>query len=136
MLDRLQPADRTSCRSTHSASPLAPLSQATSAALYPPTSPTDHHTPILHARIWARYLLHAEVRGGLALVSAYRHYLSVGASLTEHYTILLLNPTDEKEKRLLEAAKLLLGLARGAARGEYVSAEGESTYGLPATQPI
>ncbi|KAF7984981.1 hypothetical protein HWV62_9944 [Athelia sp. TMB] len=86
--------------------------------------------PSLHARIWVRYLLHAEARGGLALVSAYRRYLSVDASLTEHYTTLLLNPADEKEKRPLEAAKLLLGLARGAARGEYVSAEGKSAYQL------
>jgi pre-mRNA-splicing factor SYF1 len=45
--------------------------------------------------------------------------------MTEHYTKLLI-----EMKRPLEGAKLLLGLARKAARGEYESPEGKSPYQL------
>lgn len=84
--------------------------------------------PSLHSRIWVRYLLWAESKGGLTTVSVYRRYLAVDPSLTEHYTSLLLNPADSA--RPLEAAKLLLALARKAARGEYTSPEGKSPYQL------
>ncbi|KZT41990.1 protein prenylyltransferase [Sistotremastrum suecicum HHB10207 ss-3] len=83
--------------------------------------------PSLHSRIWVRYLLHAEEQGGPALVSIYRRYSAVDPSIVEYYTSLLLNDT---EPRPLEAAKLLLGLARKAAKGEYTSAEGKSPYQL------
>jgi pre-mRNA-splicing factor SYF1 len=85
--------------------------------------------PSLHHRIWVRYLLWAEKQGGPATVSVYRRYLAVDPSITERYTALLLaesNPTP----RPLEAAKLLLSLARKAARGEYTSPEGKSPYQL------
>ncbi|KAI6116899.1 hypothetical protein EDD16DRAFT_1590957 [Pisolithus croceorrhizus] len=85
--------------------------------------------PSLHARIWMRYLLWAESRGGVTMVAVYRRYLTVDPSLTEHYASLLLNPSDSAP-RPLEAAKLLLSLARRAARGEYVSPEGKSPYQL------
>ena len=59
----------------------------------------------------------------------YRRYLAVDPSLTEHYSSLLLQPTNSAP-RPLEAAKLLLALARNASRGEYVSPEGKSPYQL------
>lgn len=63
------------------------------------------------------------------MVAVYRRYLAVDPSVTEHFTLLLL---DDKvgEPRPLEAAKLLLSLARKAARGEYTSPEGKSPYQL------
>jgi pre-mRNA-splicing factor SYF1 len=85
--------------------------------------------PSLHHRIWVRYLLWAEKQGGPTTVTVYRRYLAVDPSITERYTALLLaesNPTP----RPLEAAKLLLSLARKAARGEYTSPEGKSPYQL------
>ncbi|KAI5983799.1 hypothetical protein EDD15DRAFT_2313680 [Pisolithus albus] len=85
--------------------------------------------PSLHGRIWMRYLLWAEGRGGVTMVAVYRRYLTADPSLTEHYASLLLNPSDSAP-RPLEAAKLLLSLARRAARGEYVSPEGKSPYQL------
>ncbi|KII88726.1 hypothetical protein PLICRDRAFT_41946 [Plicaturopsis crispa FD-325 SS-3] len=85
--------------------------------------------PSLHSRIWVRYLLWAETRGGATTVSVYRRYLAVDPSVTEHYTALLLAP-ENPAPRPLEAAKLLLGLARKAARGEYTSPEGKSPYQL------
>ncbi|QRV75410.1 pre-mRNA-splicing factor SYF1 [Ceratobasidium sp. AG-Ba] len=85
--------------------------------------------PSLHTRIWPRYLRWAEQAGGPTTVHVYRRYLSVDPSMTEHYTSILLNAEDER-KRPLEAAKLLLKLARSAARGEYVSPEGKSAYQL------
>ena len=51
-------------------------------------------------------------------------------SITERYVALLLAPEDEAQRRPLEAAKLLLSLARKAAKGEYVSPEGKSPYQL------
>lgn len=83
--------------------------------------------PSLHARIWVRYLLWAETKGGSTTVSVYRRYLAVDPSVTEHYTSILLSPADSVP-RPLEAAKLLLSLARKASRGEYVSPEGKSPY--------
>ncbi|KAL4065364.1 hypothetical protein J3A83DRAFT_4099989 [Scleroderma citrinum] len=85
--------------------------------------------PSLHSRIWVRYLLWAEGKGGSTTVTVYRRYLAVDPSLTEHYTSLLLEPADSAP-RPLEAAKLLLSLARKAARGEYTSPEGKSPYQL------
>lgn len=85
--------------------------------------------PSLHARIWVRYLLWAETKGGSTTVSVYRRYLAVDPSVTEHYTSILLSPVDSVP-RPLEAAKLLLSLARKASRGEYVSPEGKSSYQL------
>ncbi|KAJ3737301.1 hypothetical protein DFJ43DRAFT_1128906 [Lentinula guzmanii] len=85
--------------------------------------------PSLHARIWVRYLLWAESRGGSTLVAIYRRYISVDPSVTENFTHLLLHPIDGKA-RPLEAVKLLLSLARKAAKGEYQSPEGKSPYQL------
>lgn len=85
--------------------------------------------PSLHSRIWVRYLLWAETKGGSTTVSVYRRYLTVDPSVTEHYTSILLSPVDSVP-RPLEAAKLLLSLARKASRGEYVSPEGKSSYQL------
>ncbi|KIK63667.1 hypothetical protein GYMLUDRAFT_40747 [Collybiopsis luxurians FD-317 M1] len=85
--------------------------------------------PSLHSRIWVRYLLWAESRGGSTLVTVYRRYIAVDPSVTENFTHLLLNPIDGKA-RPLEAAKLLLSLARKAAKGEYQSPEGKSSYQL------
>lgn len=76
-----------------------------------------------------RYLLWAERRGGATTVAVYRRYLTVDPSVTEHFTALLLNPTNSTP-RPLEAAKLLLSLARKASRGEYTSPEGKSPYQL------
>lgn len=85
--------------------------------------------PSLHSRIWIRYLLWAEGKGGTTTVSVYRRYLAVDPSLTEHYASILLSPVDSSP-RPLEAAKLLLSLARKAARGEYISPEAKSPYQL------
>ncbi|OSX65160.1 hypothetical protein POSPLADRAFT_1073379 [Postia placenta MAD-698-R-SB12] len=85
--------------------------------------------PSLHHRIWARYLLWAENKGGATTVSVYRRYLAVDPSITERYTAILLSENNP-DPRPLEAAKLLLSLARKAARGEYTSPEGKSPYQL------
>ncbi|KXN90512.1 Pre-mRNA-splicing factor SYF1 [Leucoagaricus sp. SymC.cos] len=85
--------------------------------------------PSLHARIWTRYLLWAERKGGPSTFAVYRRYLSVDPSLSERYVTLLLNPTNS-DPRPLEAAKLLLSLARKAAKGEYSSPEAKSPYQL------
>jgi len=63
------------------------------------------------------------------MVSIYRRYLAVDPSVTERFTGLLLSPNNAAP-RPLEAAKLLLSLARKAARGEYISPEGKSPYQL------
>jgi pre-mRNA-splicing factor SYF1 len=85
--------------------------------------------PSLHHRIWVRYLLWAETKGGPVTVAVYRRYLAVDPSITERYTTLLLAP-ENPAPRPLEAAKLLLSLARKAARGEYTSPEAKSPYQL------
>ncbi|KNZ75336.1 Pre-mRNA-splicing factor SYF1 [Termitomyces sp. J132] len=85
--------------------------------------------PSLHSRIWVRYLLWAEGKGGATTVHVYRRYLAVDPSVTERFTTLLLTPVNSSP-RPLEAAKLLLSLARKAARGEYTSPEGKSPYQL------
>lgn len=59
----------------------------------------------------------------------YRRYLAVDPSITERYASLLLSPTNPSP-RPLEAAKLLLSLARRAAKGDYASPEGKSPYQL------
>lgn len=87
-------------------------------------------SPSLHARIWPRYLRWAEQRGGMTTVMIYRRYLKVDPSLTERYVSILLSTENGRIPRPLEAAKLLLSLARKAARGEYVSPEGKSPYAL------
>lgn len=71
----------------------------------------------------------AELKGGATTVSVYRRYLSVDPSVTERFTSLLLSPTNSAP-RPLEAAKLLLALARKASKGEYTSPEGKSPYQL------
>lgn len=63
------------------------------------------------------------------MVRVYRRYLAVDPSVTERFASLLLSSTNN-EPRPLEAAKLLLSLARKAARGEYTSPEGKSPYQL------
>ncbi|KAJ7168173.1 hypothetical protein C8R43DRAFT_1094750 [Mycena crocata] len=85
--------------------------------------------PSLHSRIWVRYLLWAESKGGATTVAIYRRYLTVDPSVTERYTTLLISPANSTP-RPLEAAKLLLSLARKASRGEYTSPEGKSPYQL------
>ncbi|KAG6909843.1 hypothetical protein DXG01_015116 [Tephrocybe rancida] len=85
--------------------------------------------PSLHSRIWVRYLLWAEKKGGVTTVHVYRRYLAIDPSVTERFTTLLLNPVNSSP-RPLEAAKLLLSLARKASRGEYTSPEGKSPYQL------
>ncbi|KAJ7632210.1 hypothetical protein FB45DRAFT_911819 [Roridomyces roridus] len=85
--------------------------------------------PSLHFRIWVRYLLWAESKGGATTVVVYRRYLAIDPSVTERFTTLLLSPANSAP-RPLEAAKLLLSLARKAANGEYTSPEGKSAYQL------
>jgi len=63
------------------------------------------------------------------MVAVYRRYLAIDPTLTERYTALLLSPTNSAP-RPLEAAKLLLSLARKASKGEYSSPEGKSPYQL------
>lgn len=62
-------------------------------------------------------------------MKVYRRYLKVDPSITERYASILLSP-ENPSPRPLEAAKLLLSLARKAARGEYTSPEGKSPYQL------
>lgn len=88
--------------------------------------------PSLHTRIWPRYLRWAESAGGPVTVHVYRRYIAIDPFMTEHYATLLLAP-DNPTKRPLEAAKLLLSLAKSAARGEYESPEGKSPYQLLGT---
>ncbi|KAJ7184232.1 hypothetical protein C8R46DRAFT_983231 [Mycena filopes] len=85
--------------------------------------------PSLHSRIWVRYLIWSESKGGATTVAVYRRYLAVDPSITEHFTTLLLSPANSAP-RPLEAAKLLLSLARKAASGDYTSPEGKSPYQL------
>lgn len=74
-------------------------------------------------------MLWSETKGGAVTVSIYRRYLAIDPSVTERYVSLLLAP-ENPSPRPLEAAKLMLSLARKAARGEYESAEGKSPYQL------
>ncbi|KAF8163140.1 protein prenylyltransferase [Crassisporium funariophilum] len=85
--------------------------------------------PSLHFRVWVQYLFWAERKGGETTISVYRRYLTIDPSLTERFTGILLNPTNSSP-RPLEAAKLLLSLARKAAKGQYTSPEGKSPYQL------
>ena len=85
--------------------------------------------PSLHARIWTRYLLWAEQKGGSTTFAVYRRYLSVDPSLSERYATLLLSPINS-DPCPLEAAKIFLLLARKASRGEYTSPEDRSPYQL------
>jgi pre-mRNA-splicing factor SYF1 len=74
-------------------------------------------------------LLWSESKGGNTTARIYRRYLAIDLSITERYAALLLSP-DNPQQNPLEAAKLLLGLARKAAKGKYVSPEGKSPYQL------
>jgi pre-mRNA-splicing factor SYF1 len=85
--------------------------------------------PSLHSRVWSIYLLWSESKGGSTTARVYRRYLAIDPSITERYTSILLSP-DNPQRRPLEAAKLLLGLARQAANGKYASPEGKSPYQL------
>jgi len=85
--------------------------------------------PSLHSRIWPIYLLWSESKGGSTTAKVYQRYLSIDPSITERYTSILLSP-ENPQGRPLEAAKLLLGLARKAAKGKYTSPEGKSPYQL------
>jgi len=73
--------------------------------------------------------LWAERKGGETTITVYRRYLVIDPSLTERFTGLLLSPRNSLP-RPLEAAKLLLSLARKAARGDYISPESKSPYQL------
>jgi pre-mRNA-splicing factor SYF1 len=103
----------------------------------------------LHLRVWKEYLRWAELRGGETCLRVWRRYLSVDPSLTERYVATLLRlrgesdadeeeeeeeeseeETQRKRARVVEAAKLLLRLARDAAEGKYTSPEGKSPYQL------
>ena len=108
----------------------------------------------LHLRIWKVYLKWAERRGGETCLRVWRRYLRVDPSLTERYISILLAQTEDQQEdeeeednededqeasqstkkgpgsKALEASKLLLGLARGAMDGSYVSPEGKSPYQL------
>ena len=85
--------------------------------------------PSLHFRVWVAYILWAEKKGGETTITVYRRYLVIDPSLTERYTGLLLSLRNSLP-RPLEAAKLLLSLARKAARGDYTSPESKSPYQL------
>lgn len=85
--------------------------------------------PSLHHRVWSIYLLWSESKGGSTTARVYRRYIAVDPSITERYTSILLSP-ENPQRRPLEAAKLLLGLARQAAKGKYSSPEGKSPYQL------
>lgn len=108
----------------------------------------------LHLRIWKIYLKWAEHRGGETCLRVWRRYLRVDPSLTERYVSILLAQKDDQDEdeeqeddaeeeepspqqqrkgpgsKTLEASKLLLGLARGAMDGSYISPEGKSPYQL------
>lgn len=102
--------------------------------------------PSLHLRVWKSYLHWAEAKGAETCVRVWRRYLRVDPSLTERYVQILERIRQEsddegegdqdehaaavKAQRSLEAAKLLLRLAKGAAEGTYVSPEGKSAYQL------
>ncbi|SOV07008.1 Pre-mRNA-splicing factor SYF1 [Ustilago sp. UG-2017a] len=107
----------------------------------------------LHLRIWKLYLRWAERRGGETCLRVWRRYLRVDPSLTERYVSILLAQTEDEQhteeaedeeeaeeedqgqgkrtgSKALEASKLLLGLARSAMDGSYISPEGKSPYQL------
>ncbi|KAL9936305.1 hypothetical protein V8E36_005147 [Tilletia maclaganii] len=107
--------------------------------------------PSLHLRIWKSYLRWAEREGSEVGFKVWRRYLKVDPSLTERYVSLLLDDKrasaasrepdamDEDEdddaessigRHALEAAKLLLALARAAQQGSYTSPEGKSPINL------
>ncbi|PWN34677.1 protein prenylyltransferase [Meira miltonrushii] len=104
--------------------------------------------PSLHLRVWKYYLRWAETRGSETCIRVWRRYLRVDPSLTERYVQILERLREEeddnedeeeeadekrviiKEQRAREAVKLLLGLARDALEGKYISPEGKSSYQL------
>lgn len=85
----------------------------------------------LHERIWRLYLKYAQ-EVAVPTVSSYifRRYIKVDLSLTEHYVKLLLAGNPAGTMRPLEAAKLLLRLARLASDGKYKSPNGKGPYNL------
>ncbi|KAJ9474006.1 Pre-mRNA-splicing factor SYF1 [Pseudozyma hubeiensis] len=105
----------------------------------------------LHLRIWKVYLKWAERQGGETCLRVWRRYLRVDPSLTERYVSILLAQKEDQEgdggeqedgeddteqgskvsaSKALEASKLLLGLARSAVDGSYISPEGKSPFQL------
>ncbi|EPQ26017.1 uncharacterized protein PFL1_06470 [Pseudozyma flocculosa PF-1] len=107
----------------------------------------------LHLRIWKVYLRWAERVGGETCLRVWRRYLRVDPSLIERYVAILLAQTEDEAAeaedaddddgeagqgattkgpgaKALEAAKLLLRLARSAADGSYTSPDGKSPYQL------
>ena len=111
----------------------------------------------LHLRIWKVYLRWAELCGSQVALRVWRRYLRVDPSLSERYVALLLHgsvapcyadgaqnsieppaPEDEEDeeedpgrgRRVLEAAKVLLRLARQALDGKYTSPDEKSPYQL------
>lgn len=101
----------------------------------------------LHQRIWRVYLRWAEKAGGETGLRIWRRYLRLDAAVTERYVNFLTasvpdspteldhkvsdsKPTVSRVKRILEAAKLLLGLAVKASLGSYASPEGRSPLQL------
>lgn len=109
----------------------------------------------LHERVWKPYLRWAETTaGGETCVRVWRRFLGVDPSVTPRYVKLLVSDagatksTEEddaedegegeedgegkpkKPSRALEAAKLLLSLARKARKGKYKSPDGKSPYQL------
>lgn len=110
----------------------------------------------LHLRVWKIYLRWAETCGGHVAQKVWRRYLRVDPSLSERYVRLLVDhrgapcyadgaqssiaPEEEDEdedelsvtaqKRILEASKILLQLARKALAGTYISPDGKSPFQL------
>ena len=105
----------------------------------------------LHLRIWKVYLRWAERIGGETCLKVWRRYIRIDPSLTERYVAILLAQTEDEAAdaeaddeaaedggktsagpgpKALEAAKLLLNLARRAAAGSYVSPDDKSPYQL------
>lgn len=85
----------------------------------------------LHERVWRLYLKYAQ-EVAVPTVSSYifRRYIKVDVSMTEHYVKLLLAGNPAGSTRPLEAAKLLLRLARLASDGKYKSPNGKGPYNL------
>lgn len=113
----------------------------------------------LHLRVWKVYLRWAELCGGIVAQKVWRRYLAVDPSLSERYVTMLVEHAgalhyadgaqnsiaradaphadededdvdDVAQRRILEAAKILLRLARRALDGTYTSPDGKSAYQL------
>ena len=111
----------------------------------------------LHLRIWKVYLRWAELCGGVVAQKVWRRYLRADPSLSERYVSMLVEHRgalqyadgennsipraqaededddevdDVAQRRILEAAKILLHLARRALDGTYTSPDEKSPYQL------